>query len=185
MISEISFTAEALRQRAQQVGPRIAAAEFDAMQASRASCDPDAWMYRQQTLVLLKRYFRISIEVGRLPSLLGREFFRARITKYSLRSFEDAVIFVHDIERSLQQLDDFERELIAKVVLQEYSQDEVAGIMGCWRRTVGRRFPETLDVVSEIFLESGLLPRLPGMGKKSPKSCQEAKNREIAVSDSI
>lgn len=185
MIREISFTAEALRQRARQVGPRAAAAEFDAMQASRESSNPDVWMYREQTLALLKRYFRISIEVGRLPSLLGREFFRARITKYSLRSFEDAVIFVHNIEKSLQKLNEFERELIAKVVLQEYSQDEAAGIMGCWRRTVGRRFPETLDVLSEIFLEGGLLLRIPGTGKKPPKSCQEAKIDEIAVSASI
>lgn len=185
MIREISFTAEALRQRAQQVGPRIAAAEFDEMQTSRESSDPDVWMYREQTLALLKRYFRISVEVGRLPSLLGRELFRSRITGYRMRSFEDAVIFVHDVERSLEQLEEFERELIAKVVLQEYSQDEVAGIMGCWRRTVGRRFPETLDALSEMFLEGGLLLRLPGTGKKPPKSCQEAENCEIAVSNSF
>jgi hypothetical protein len=33
--------------------------------------DPDLWLYRKRTVALLKRYLRISIEVGRLPSLLG------------------------------------------------------------------------------------------------------------------
>ena len=40
------------------------------------SRDPDIWLYRERTIALLKRYLRISIEVGRLPSLLGRELFR-------------------------------------------------------------------------------------------------------------
>jgi hypothetical protein len=35
--------------------------------------DPDLWLYRERTIALLKRYLRISIEVGRLPSLLGRD----------------------------------------------------------------------------------------------------------------
>lgn len=38
--------------------------------------DPDLWLYRERTTALLRRYLRISIEVGRLPSLLGRELFR-------------------------------------------------------------------------------------------------------------
>ena len=36
--------------------------------------DPDLWLYRERTLGMLRRYQRLSVEVGRLPSLLGREF---------------------------------------------------------------------------------------------------------------
>jgi len=36
----------------------------------------DLWLYREQTVKMLRRYMRLSVEVGRLPSLLGREFFR-------------------------------------------------------------------------------------------------------------
>lgn len=77
--------------------------------------DPDICLYRDRTIALLRRYFRISIEVGRLPSLVGREVFRGRVTAYRMRTFEDAVIFVHDVEHGLEQLDAFERELIGKI----------------------------------------------------------------------
>jgi len=37
-----------------------------------------------------------------------------------MASFEDAVIFVHDVEHCLEELDEFSQKLIAKIVLQEY-----------------------------------------------------------------
>ena len=40
----------------------------------------DLWPYRRRTVALLRRYARASVEVGRLPSLLGREFFRSRVS---------------------------------------------------------------------------------------------------------
>lgn len=183
-----ALAARNLRERVREVGPRIAAAEMVMDMAEAAAAppvDPELWLYRERTVGLLKRYFRISIEVGRLPSLLGRELFRSRVTAYRMSSFEDAVIFVHDVEKSLEHLDAFERELIAKIVLQEYSHEEAARIMGCWRRTVGRRFPETLDRLSEIFLQGGLLARMPMSKKKPARSCQEAEKREICVSNTI
>jgi hypothetical protein len=63
---------------------------------------PDLWLYRQRTVALLRRYLRLSIEVVRTPSLLGREFFRTRVTPYGASTFEDSVIFVHDVERNLE-----------------------------------------------------------------------------------
>jgi hypothetical protein len=42
--------------------------------------NPEMWLYRERTIALLRRYLRISIEVGRLPSLLGRELFRSKVT---------------------------------------------------------------------------------------------------------
>jgi len=52
----------------------------------------DLWLYRERTVMMLRRYMRLSVEVGRLPSLLGREFFRSRVTSYSASTFEDTVI---------------------------------------------------------------------------------------------
>ncbi len=147
------------------------------------SSDPALWLYRDRTVGLLRRYVRLSVEVGRLPSLLGREFFRTRVTSYSATTFEDAVIFVHDVKRCLEKLDEFENKLIAKIVFQDYTQDEAAVLLGCWRRTVGRRFPETLDRLSEIFLQSGLLERLPAVTAEPLETCQEGKMGEIFVSD--
>jgi len=146
--------------------------------------DPDLWLYRPKTVSLLKRYMRMSVEVGRLPSLLGREIFRSKVSSCRVGTFENAVIFVHDVEHSLDQLDEFEQQLIAVIVMQEYTHDEAAVILKCWRRTVGRRFSEALDKLSVFFLDGGHLQRLPKTEPRAEKSCQEGENDEILVSDS-
>jgi len=149
-----------------------------------AEFDSDLWLYRDRTAAMLRRYLRYSIEVGRLPSLLGREFFRTRVTCYQAATFEDAVIFVHDVQKCLAHLDEFENTLIARVVFQDYTQDEAAQLMGYQRRTVVRRFPEILDRLSELFLDGGLLTRLPVEKILPPESCQEGETEENELSDS-
>ena len=130
-------------------------------------------LYRDRTRALLRRYFRMSIELGRLPSLVGREFFRARVTSYRLHTFEDAVIFVHDIESCVKRLDPFSQQLIARVVFQDYDMDEAAALLGCGRRTIFRRYPQALDRLSELFLAAKLLRPFP---------CQEGKTGGFPVS---
>jgi hypothetical protein len=146
--------------------------------------DPGLWLYRKRTAALLRRDLRFSIEVGRLPSLLGREFFRTRVTSYKTGTFEDAVIFVHDVQKCLEKLNEFEKTLIARIVFQDYTQDEAANLMGYQRRTVVRRFPETLDRFSEILLECGLLTRFPEEEILPPESCQEGERDENESSGS-
>jgi len=147
------------------------------------SSNPDLWLYRDRTVALLRRYMRLSIEVGRMPSLLGREFFRTRVTSYQASTFEDSVIFVHDVERSLEELNEFEKKLIAKIVLQQFSKEEAGRLLGCGYRTVERLFPETLDRVSEILLRKGILTGLPGTKRGVPKSCQGGKTGPFLASD--
>src|SRR5580700_7049064 len=53
--------------------------------------------YRKHTLALLHRYLRISMEIGRAPSALGRIVLRGRVSSYRLRTFEDGMIFVLDV----------------------------------------------------------------------------------------
>ena len=117
----------------------------------------DMWPYRDRTVALLRRYARASVEVGRLPSLLGRECFRAKVSSYPMSSFEDVVIFVHDMDNVLRQLNPFQQRLIAMNVLEEYSLREVARLLPCPLRTVEREVPETLDVLSRVLLENGLI----------------------------
>ncbi len=141
----------------------------------------ELWLYRERTVSLLHRYFRLSLEVGRLPSILGRELFRSKVTSYRMSSFEDAVIFVHDVENALEQLDSLSKKLIALILFEDYSQDEAADILRCARRTVCRQFPEALDQMSELFLEGGLLNRLPGVAVEN--SCQEGEKAEFPATD--
>src|SRR4051812_33828066 len=125
--------------------------------AARECADPELSLYRARTTALLRRYFRMSIELGRLPNILGREFFRSKVSSYKMSTFEDVVILVHDVDRCLARLELFEQQLVARVVLEEYSHSEAAVVLHCTRRTVTRRLPEALDLLSKIFLETGVL----------------------------
>ncbi|HWR34738.1 MAG TPA: sigma factor-like helix-turn-helix DNA-binding protein [Clostridia bacterium] len=123
--------------------------------------EDDDWdsigLYREYTVALLRRYFRMSIDIGRLPSVLGGEFFRAKVSSYKLHTFEDVVIFVHDVERCLEKLNEQSRTIIARVVLQEYSHEEVSRMLGVSRRQIVRQYAVALDETSRILLEAELL----------------------------
>jgi hypothetical protein len=137
-------------------------------------------IYRSRTVTMLRRYMRYSIETGRLPSLVGREFFRSKVTSYRVTTFEDRVIFVHDMETCLRKLDDFSREVLARVVLQEYGHEEAARLLGCARMTVHRRLVEALDELGGILLDVGLLTRLCSEDKEP---CQAGKEAELLLND--
>ncbi|MGA9306678.1 MAG: hypothetical protein WBW31_14840 [Candidatus Sulfotelmatobacter sp.] len=123
--------------------------------------NPDLWLYRKRTVGLLRRYMRFSLETGRLPSFVGREFFRAKVTYYTATTFEDRVIFVRDVEKCMNRLEYSDQQLIARIILQEHGQEQTARILQCSRSSVARRLPEVLDLLSEDFLRVGLLAGLP------------------------
>jgi hypothetical protein len=143
----------------------------------------ELWPYRRRTIALLRRYARASVEVGRLPSLLGREFFRSRVTSYTMRNFEDVVIFVADMEQAIEKLNAIEKKLLAMNVLEEYTIPEVARLLGCTQRTVERFLQDALDQLSRILLAGGLMEKLPSVEGGS-KTCQEGKNYNFDLSDS-
>jgi hypothetical protein len=142
----------------------------------------ELWPYRRRTVALLRRYARASVEVGRLPSLLGREFFRSRVTSYTMRNFEDIVIFVADMEQAIEKLNTLEKKLLAMNVLEEYTIPEVARLLSCNQRTVERLLQDALDRLSRILLASGLMEELPMTGG-GRESCQGGKNYKFGVSD--
>jgi hypothetical protein len=158
-------------------------AELELMEDSRQE---ESWemervrqIYRRRTVAMLRRYMRYSIETGRLPSLLGREFFRAKVTAYTVVTFEDRVIFVHDMERCLEKLDEFSRQLIARHILQEHDRWATARLLNCNEKTVRRLTPLAVDTLTEILLDVGLLERLDTI---SENSCQGGEERENHVS---
>ena len=136
--------------------------------------------YRARVVTMLRRYMRYSIETGRLPSLLGREFFRAKVTSYTVSTFEDRVIFVHDMEKCLDRLDEFSRQLIARHILQEHDRWATAKLLHCNEKTVRRYTPVVLDMLIEILLDVGLMERIDSIGEKS---CQEGENDQFSLSD--
>jgi hypothetical protein len=137
-------------------------------------------IYRGRTIAKLRRYMKYAIECGRLPSLLGREFFRTQVTTHTTVTFEDRVIFVHDMEMSLKKLDEFSQQLIARHILQEHDCWATAKLLHCNEKTVRRLIPMALDQMSEILLDAGLLDRLDS---SSQNSCQGGFEGQNSVSD--
>ena len=168
------------RLRTRQPGIEI----FASVSRGSRQDDEHLWLYRERTIGLLRRYLRLAMEVGRLPSLLGRQFFRTRVTAYSSRTFVDSTIFVLDVERALELLDKFDKALIAMIVLQEYTQEETARIMNRGVRTINRGYPDALDHTTAIFLDRGLLERLPGCEVRASEHCQEGRSDIFELSDS-
>jgi hypothetical protein len=115
------------------------------------------YVYRSSCVAMLRRYFQMSVELGRLPALLGREFFRSRSDTIRESWFEDAVIYVHDIESCLESLHHFDQQVIARVVLQEYAQEDAARLLGCTDRHLRNRLAVGLDVLAQLFLERKLM----------------------------
>ena len=128
--------------------------------APSVSAEPEVAFYRKYTEAMLRRYLRLSMEAGRVPSLMGREMFRGNVTSYKVKSFEDVVIFCYDVERSLKVLDGRERELIKRIALQAYSHGEAAAILGLSLRSCIRYYYAALDKLTHQLLELELLKPL-------------------------
>jgi hypothetical protein len=133
----------------------------------REVVNPEVAFYRKYTEGMLRRYVRLAMEAGRVPSLIGRELFRGKVTNYQVHGFDDVVIFVHDVEKCLAKLDTETYEVIERVALQEYTQGETAAMFGLPLRTLIRRYNDALDELTEMFLERDLL--------EPQKACQGGK----------
>jgi hypothetical protein len=118
---------------------------------------PDALFFRAQTLAIVRHFFEISCHIGRLPSILGRELFRAKVSCHGIPSFEEQAVFVHDVERALARLNPQSFEVISLVGFYQYSLEEVAMLLHRSRGYVVERFTEAVDTLAQIFLTTGLL----------------------------
>jgi hypothetical protein len=130
-------------------------------------------VYRKYTEALLRRYSQMAMESGRVPSLLGRELFRGKVTNYVVHGFDDVVIFVHDVKHCLEKLGSDPYQLIERIALQEYTLEETAALLGLPVWTVSRQYGNALDEVTEMFLERKMLERLI--------CCQEPKTVDISL----
>ena len=121
--------------------------------------DPDLSLafYRRHTEKMLRRYLYASMLVGRAPAILGEPVARGWVSSRKVKTFEDAVIFVLDIERCLDRLKPLDRALLSRIVLQEYTHDETATLLGMSVRTVSYKFPQAVDRLTGLLLQSGLL----------------------------
>ncbi len=159
MIWTVSHLQQArqLERRSGEEGPVKAPGAKPAAKAPALEPAVSLGFYRKHTESLLRRYLYASMQVGRAPSILGEPIARGWCSSRPVRTFEDAVIFVLDVERCLNQLGSLDRSLLSRIVLQEYTQAEAATLLGMSVRSVCYKFPKAIDRLTEKLLESGLL----------------------------
>ncbi|MGI4854491.1 MAG: sigma factor-like helix-turn-helix DNA-binding protein [Janthinobacterium lividum] len=144
-----------------QLDPAAVAAERErSAPVFRVVLSPQTAFYRTYTEAMLRRYGVLSLESGRVPSMLGREMFRGKVTSYRVHAFDDVVIFVHDVEQCIRQLKPEQQRLIQRIGVQEYTFAEAAPMLQMSLRSVQRRYHDAVDELTTIFLERKLLERI-------------------------
>ena len=169
-----STNAHAVWQIERKRGERRPAPRPDAKPAPPSRPPASLAFYRRHTESLLRRYLYASMQVGRAPSILSDPVARGWASSRPVRTFEDAVIFVLDVERCLAQIPRLDRQILSRVVLQEYTQVEVAGMLGMAIRTMGYKYPLAVDRLTERLLAASLLV-LP-FGRASDPEEEEAES---------
>jgi hypothetical protein len=106
---------------------------------------------RKAALRVLYRYFQTSMLVGRAPCFLSNHVFRGRVSSHRLPSFEDAVIFLFDVEKCLKQLDRFSQVVVTHIALEDYTPPEAARLTGESERTIHRVYGAALERLAELF----------------------------------
>ncbi len=118
---------------------------------------PQLAFYRKYTEAMLRRYLKLSMEAGRVPSLIGQDMFRGNVSHCSITGFDDVVIFVEDVNKCLAKLDAGQRFLVRKIAIEGYTQGETAAMKGISLRSVLQHYTGAIDKLTQIFLERKLL----------------------------
>jgi len=164
--ASIANAADAVQQRKRPQCLRLVrAAEAPALTVPRTqrTVEPGLEFYRKYTEGLLRRYMKMSMQGGRVTSLLGRELFQGKVTSCKVHGFDDVVIFVHDVGKCMAELDPGLRHLVRRIALEEYTQPETAAMLGIGLRTVARRYAEAIDKLTRLLLDKKMLePMMAG-----------------------
>jgi len=142
-------------------------------------------IFRKHTLALLRYYFRLSMEYGRMPSMLGGQVSRARISHYKMHTLEDDTIFLHDLDRCMQQeLSEGELRLVAVVVFLEHTFEEASVLLGYSSRQVVRMHAEALNKLTRAFCEREFL-KIPELKLARRKPMAKSHAAEIKANAAI
>ena len=127
-------------------------------------------MFRKHTLKLLRYYFKLSLDYGRIPSVLGGRATRARVSHKKMYSIEDETIFLHDMNRCMEQeLSETELRIVALVVFMDHTFEQTGAILQYCEKQVRRIYPHAIDRLTRAFCERELLDSVELMkGKKKP-----------------
>jgi hypothetical protein len=89
--------------------------------------------------------------------MLTEPIVRGWASSRPVHTFEDCVIFVLDMEKSLSQITPLDRLMLTRIVLQEYTLAETALLLNKSQRIVCLRLADALDRLTAILLDNGTL----------------------------
>jgi len=118
---------------------------------------PELAFYRKYTEGMLHRFMSMSLESGRVPSLMGREMFQGNVSHCKVNGFDDVVLFVHDVGNCMKRLSAGQQYLLRRIAMQGYSHGETAAMLGISLRTVIRRYSQALDLMTGMLVDRKML----------------------------
>jgi hypothetical protein len=138
--------------------PRVwAATAAETAPARTALAEAEFGFYRKYTEAVLRRYQRLTMQAGQVPSRMDREMFRGKMSHYKVAGFDDRVIFCVDVERCLRRLNAGDERLVRRITMQGYSMGEAAATLGMSLRSCVRLYWRAVDRMTQMFLTAGLL----------------------------
>lgn len=117
----------------------------------------DLYFLRAHTHGLLRRFMYAALQPCRIGSTLRDPVSRGWVSSQPLLSFEDAAIFVYDMEKCIKSLPSLDRDILYRVVIQGYTQAEAALLLGMSTRTMSYKFPAAMDRLTKRLIEAELL----------------------------
>jgi ribosomal protein L28 len=117
----------------------------------------DVISLRAHTHGMLRRYLHASMQPCRVTSTLSGRIYRGWVSTPPIRCLEDAMIFVHDMEKCIESLPSLDRDILTRIVIQEYTQAEAAVLIGMSVRTMSYKFPAAMDRLTRKLIEAELL----------------------------
>jgi DNA-directed RNA polymerase specialized sigma24 family protein len=121
------------------------------------AASPEDYFLRSATHALLRRYIYAAMQPCRIASTLDIPIGRGWASSRRIRTFEDALIFVFDMEKCLNSLDARDRDMLSHLVIQEYTQAETATLLGISTRALSYKFPAALDRLTKKLIDAELL----------------------------
>jgi hypothetical protein len=116
---------------------------------------------RDRAIRLLLRFLCVALNMGRLPSLVGREVFGSKMAREPSCAFEESVIFVCDVEQCLAELEPFDRRLVVLCIFENRSEWEAARQLGRCQADISRLLKDCLDRLYATFVRKRLLSPPP------------------------
>ena len=114
---------------------------------------------RGYTRTMIRRYVAARYQAARIFSCLDASRFSGagRASFRPIRTFEDALVFVIDMDRCMESLSPIDLELLNRTMIQEYTESETACLMGMSARTVSTKAQVALDRLTQRLIDCGLL----------------------------